>query len=157
MSDEPIQGSTTRIRKVLIFLMLQARNHFIHDLETLREDFLCAVFGRLVNINLKWMLGAQRGHFAREDELRGGDGAENVAKEYGLRSFIPSSMTDTDQYWHGVAEKCFALSSQMGPPTFFLTMTLNPYWPEYQTLKRAVDPSQMLPLFLSYFGRGSNV
>jgi hypothetical protein len=77
--------------------MLQARDHFIHDLETLREEFLCAVFGRLVNINLKWMLGAQRTYFARDDEIRGGDGAENAAKEYGLRSFIPSSMTDTDQ------------------------------------------------------------
>jgi hypothetical protein len=45
-------------------------------------------------------------------------------------------MIDTDQYWHGVAEKFFALSSQMGPPTFFLTLTMNPYLPEYQALKR---------------------
>jgi hypothetical protein len=116
--------------------MLQGKDHFIHGLEALCEEFLCAISGRLVNISLKWMLAAQRSYFARENEIRERDGGENGEKEYGLRSFIPASMTDIDQYWHGVAEKCFALSSQMGVPTFFLTLTMNPYWPEYQTLKR---------------------
>jgi hypothetical protein len=120
IGDEPIQGSTTRIRKILICLMLQSRNHFIHGLETLREEFLCAIAGLLVNIFLKWMLGARRCHFAREDEIRERDGDGNGRKEYGLRSFIPASVIDRDQYWHGVAEKYFALSSQMGAPTFFL-------------------------------------
>jgi hypothetical protein len=99
--------------------MLQSRDHFIHGLETLREEFLCVVSGRLVNISLKWMLGAQRCHFAREDEVREGDGDGNGEKEYGLSSFIPASVTDSDQYWHGVAEKCFPISSQMGAPTIF--------------------------------------
>jgi hypothetical protein len=45
-------------------------------------------------------------------------------------------MTDSDQYWHGVAKKCFALSTQMRPPIFFWKITMNPYWLDYQALKR---------------------
>jgi hypothetical protein len=131
--------------------MLQSGDHFIHGLETLREDFLRIVASRLVNISLKWMLEAQRGYFAREDEIRERDGDGNGQKEYGLRSFIPASVTDSDQYWHAVTEKCFALSSQMGAPTFFLPLTMNPYWSEYQSLKRGtghfLDPTLISIVF----------
>jgi hypothetical protein len=82
------------------------------------------------------LLAAQRSYFTREDEIRAMDGNDNPEKEFGSRNFIPSSMTDNDQSWHGLAEKCFALSTQMGLPTFFLTTTMNPHWPDYQALKR---------------------
>jgi hypothetical protein len=45
-------------------------------------------------------------------------------------------MTDSGQNWHAVKEKCFALASKLTGPTFFLTITMNAYWPEYQSLKR---------------------
>jgi hypothetical protein len=117
--------------------MLQPRQHFIYSLETLREEFLCATDGRLVNVHVKWLLGAQATSLAREHEVRGEGNHDNQVSELGLRSFIPSSVTDTDQYWHRVKEKCFALASKLGPSTFFLTFTMNPYWPEYQSLKRS--------------------
>jgi hypothetical protein len=116
--------------------MLQSRDHFIQGIETLREEFICAVSGRLVNIATNWLLAAQCSHFSREDEIRAMGNDDSPEKEFGFQSFLLSSITDTDQYWHGVAEKCFALSTQMGPPTFFLTITMNPYWPDYQALKR---------------------
>jgi hypothetical protein len=56
--------------------------------------------------------------------------------DFGFRSFIPFSMTDPDQYWHGTKEKPFALAKKLGLPIFFLTFTMNSYWPEYQNLKR---------------------
>jgi hypothetical protein len=95
---ETMQGSTKRIRKVVICLMLQLRNHFLHALDTLREEFLCSVSSRLINIHINWLLAAQRSYLAREDEIRGIDGAENGEKGFGLRSFILSALTDTDQY-----------------------------------------------------------
>jgi hypothetical protein len=52
---------------------------------------------------------------------------------------IPTKMTDTDQYWHAVAEKCFIFSTQIGSPTLFLTFRMNPYWPEYESLKRGSE------------------
>jgi hypothetical protein len=132
---ETTQRSTKRIHKVLICLMLQLRNHFICALETLREEFIRSVSGHLVNVAKNWLWAAQRSHLAREDGIRGVDGAEDGQKEFGLKSFIPSSPTYADQCWHSVAEKCFALSTEMGPPTFFLTLTMNPHSAYYQGLK----------------------
>jgi hypothetical protein len=114
---------------------LQPRDHFIHQLTSLREEFICAVSGRLVNIQIKYLAQVERQCFAREDEIRN-QISESNQKEYGLRTFIPPSLTDSDQYWKQVATKCFAISTQFGPPSFFLTFTMNPYWIEYQALKR---------------------
>jgi hypothetical protein len=69
MESEKLQGSTTLIRKVLISLILQSRDHFIHQLITLREEFTCAIFGRLVNLNIKFIVKVQRQYFARENEI----------------------------------------------------------------------------------------
>jgi hypothetical protein len=68
--SENLQGSTTLIRKVLISLILQPRNHFIHQLTSLREEFICAVSGRLIKIHIKYLAQAERRSFAREDEIR---------------------------------------------------------------------------------------
>jgi hypothetical protein len=43
MESEKLQSCTTLIRKMLISLMLQPRDHFIHPLITLPEEFICAV------------------------------------------------------------------------------------------------------------------
>jgi hypothetical protein len=39
----------------------------------------------------------------------------------------------------------------MGLPTFFLTMTVNPYWSEYQTLKRGSGPFSDAPIISIVF------
>jgi hypothetical protein len=117
-------------------LTMQPRGHFVHALATLREEFICAIEGRLINLNIEFLIGAQRA-MSREDEVRG-DG-DIVEKKYRLRTFIPASVLGTDQYWSGVASKCFAISSQLGAPTFFLTFTMNPYWPEFVALRRGKE------------------
>jgi hypothetical protein len=89
----------------------------------------------VINLNIKYLSEAQRHCFAREDETRG-ENPDGSPIEYGLRTFIPPSLTDTDEYWAHVATKCFALSTQFSPPTFFLTFNMNPYWADYQALKR---------------------
>jgi hypothetical protein len=125
--SEKFPGSTTLIRKVLMSLILQPRDHFIEPLMTLPEEFICAVSGRLVNLTITFLSGAQKRCFARKDEIHG-ENSHGSPKEDGLRKFIPPSLTDSDEYWHHVTTKCFALSTQLGQPTFFLTFTMNPYW-----------------------------
>jgi hypothetical protein len=93
------------------------------------------VYGRLITLKIKFLAQAQRQRLAKEDEIRADD-CEDSSKEYGLRTFIPPSLVDTDEYWHHVATKCFTFSSQLGPPTFFLTFAMNAYWVDYQALKR---------------------
>jgi hypothetical protein len=42
---------------------------------------------------------------AGEDEIRDSNENETGGKEFALRSCIPSSITDTDQHLHAIAEK----------------------------------------------------
>jgi hypothetical protein len=110
MESENLRDCTTLIRKVLISLLLQPRDHFIRQLITLREEFICAVFGRLVNLNIKFIAQAQRRYFSREDEILD-QSPEGDPNEYGLRTLIPPSLTDGEEYWRHVATKCFAIST----------------------------------------------
>jgi hypothetical protein len=127
--SEKSQGATTLIRKVLISLIMQPSDHFIHQLTTLREEFIYAVYGGLINLKTKFL--AQRRCFAREDEIRADD-CEDSSKEYRLRTFTPPSLADSDDYSHHATIKCFALSTQLCPPTLFLTSIMNLYWVDYQ-------------------------
>jgi hypothetical protein len=129
-----IQGATGLIRKVAISLVMQRRDHFIHAMPTLREEFICTVSGWLINLNMKDLIRTQK-LLAREDELRRGEESEEP-REYGLRNFIPPSVIDNDEYWRSVGTKCFAISSELGPPTFFLTFTMNPHWHDDVALRR---------------------
>jgi hypothetical protein len=81
-------------------------------------------------------MGAQRA-MAREDEVHRDD--DVVEKSFGWRTFVPTSVLGTDDYWSGVASECFAISSQLGAPTFFLTFTMNAYWPEFMTRRRGAE------------------
>jgi hypothetical protein len=47
------------------------------------------------------------------------DGKDNGKKEFSVRSFVLSSMTDVTRWSHALVEKCFALSSQMSLPSLF--------------------------------------
>jgi hypothetical protein len=67
MESEKLQGCTILIRKVLISLILQTRDHFIHQLITLREEFICELLVGLVNLTIKFIAQAQRRYFARDD------------------------------------------------------------------------------------------
>jgi hypothetical protein len=118
MESEKLQGCTTLIRKVLISFILQPRGHFIHQMITLREEFICAVFGCLVNLNIKFIVQAQKRYFAREEEILD-QNPEGSPKEYGLTTVISTSSTESDEYWRHVTTKCFVMSIQLGSPTFF--------------------------------------
>jgi hypothetical protein len=122
MEFEKLLGCTTLIRQMLISLILQPRDHFIHQMITLREEFICAIFGRLVKLNIKFIAQTQRRYFARDDEIMD-QNPEGCPKEYGFRMFIPPSFTDSDEYWRHVATKCFTISTQLGSPTFFLSLS----------------------------------
>jgi hypothetical protein len=116
-------------------LITPPRGYFLHGMGTLRAEFACALSERLVNLNIKYLAEREKELF-QEDEIRA-DGEQGNEKEFGIRTFIPPSLTDSDEYWHHVASRCFGISTQLGAPTFFLTFTMNRYWPEYQALRRA--------------------
>jgi hypothetical protein len=97
LQSEKLRGANILIREVLTSLILQPRDHFIHQLTTLREEFICAVYGCLINLKIKFLAQVKRRLFAREDEIPSDD-CEDSSKEYGLRTFIPASLVDSDEY-----------------------------------------------------------
>jgi hypothetical protein len=52
-----------------ISLALQERCHFIHDLSSLRKEFICFISGRLSNPRAQFLAHDQQRHIAREDEI----------------------------------------------------------------------------------------
>jgi hypothetical protein len=64
-----MRGATTVICKAAIALILWPRAHFIHTIPTLREEFVCAISGRVINLNIQYLISTQAA-LAREDEVR---------------------------------------------------------------------------------------
>jgi hypothetical protein len=79
---EPPGKTSALIRKVLISLALQPRDHFIYQLGTLRVEFIYAVSGRLTNLKIKFLEQVKRRYLAREDEIRAAH--QNSEKEDGM-------------------------------------------------------------------------
>jgi hypothetical protein len=71
--------------------MFRPQDHFIHQLTTLREDFICAFADRLVNLNIEFQAETQRRSFVKEDGI-GREISEDDPVEYGLRTFIDPSL-----------------------------------------------------------------
>jgi hypothetical protein len=92
---------------------LQPHDKFIHGLMTLREQLISVVAGRLANIRVTLLAQPQRGHFSLDDAIRRHSN-ESKLKEYGMGSVLPSSLTDSNEYWKEVATKCFVISTQFG-------------------------------------------
>jgi hypothetical protein len=66
---------------------------------------------------------------------------------------MPPLLTDGDECWHYVSTKCFGLSTELWPPTFFLAFTTNPYWADYHAHKEGrenfADPEMAAIAFKS--------
>jgi hypothetical protein len=85
--SKKLHGSPPLIRKVLILLISHPRDHSIHDSTILREDFIRAASGRLINLSIKFLPQAQRRCFAREDEIRH-ENSDEIRMENGRTNFI---------------------------------------------------------------------
>jgi hypothetical protein len=54
-TGEPCQKATTLMRKSLIALVMPPRGYCLHEMGTLREEFICALSGRPVNLNITYL------------------------------------------------------------------------------------------------------
>jgi hypothetical protein len=109
MKFEELESFMMLIRNVWILLILQPRDHFIHQLTTLQEEFICSGFDRMLNLNIKFLAPAQRRSFTIEDEIHG-EISDEDQRQYGVKPFIAAFLGDPDGYWHYVATICFTLS-----------------------------------------------
>eukprot|EP00959_Pyramimonas_sp_CCMP1952_P045231 944619-Pyramimonas_sp.AAC.1 len=50
----------------------------------------------------------------------------------GVRVVLPSSVPGSPRHLRRLRIDCLELARRKGPPTFFIALTCNPYWPEIQ-------------------------
>jgi hypothetical protein len=77
LQSEKPEGTAPLIRKVFISLILQSRDHLIHQLTTLRKEFICAVYSCLIKLKMRSLVQAQKRCLAKEDEIRAGDSKDS--------------------------------------------------------------------------------
>ncbi len=118
---------TTKIRLCTKALMMQPHDHWIHKLGTLREEFMIHQYCKLIYCQTEYWLNKQRLN-AKEKYLDPNYSGTSISD--GIKTFIPKSMTGAT-YWKEIQNNGFILSSKFGAPTFFLTFTTNPDWPEF--------------------------
>ena len=110
---------------------MQPMSHFIHKLSSLREEFLCSTYGRVMQSKINFEFHRQMLIF-KENEIRNGSvfDKNNSNLDFGIKTYIPSSFKGGPTHWKNLSNEAFLLSVSLGPPTFFITITENPYWPE---------------------------
>ena len=127
------------MKRICICLCMQPQSHYFHRLISLREEYICTVYGRWMKRKVE--KEKQRQMLVRkENEIRSGTVNSSNDNQIGVQTFIPASFTGSDTYWHQLQNKAFLLTVSLGPPTFFMTITMNPYWPELI----AIDPDNYL-------------
>lgn len=102
----------------------------------LREDRF-AIFGRLTNEYIvdMWSRALEcRLNFIRANLMRIAKAdAELMGQEFVPDTeniFLPSSFVGSMKWTSEQVSDTLAIAAQFGPPTFFITITCNPKWPE---------------------------
>lgn len=104
----------------------------------LTNEFLVDMFSRNIESRL-YYIGMNLQRQQQEDaHLMGQAYVPNSENVYLPASFIGSRRWAQDQ----VAD-CLGIAAKYGGPTFFVTMTCNPNWPEIEVLRGAKDYSDM--------------
>jgi hypothetical protein len=59
------------------------------------QAFICSLSDQLINLDIKYLMNAQSS-LAKEDEIRGNH-SDADSKQYGMRTFILTSLSDNDE------------------------------------------------------------
>jgi Helitron helicase-like domain at N-terminus len=110
----------------------------------LTNEYLVDMWTREIDSRLAYIRRSQE-HIRREDaELMGVDnlkGSENV--------FLPSSFLGSRQWCADQVADALAIAAFYGNPTFFITITANPQWPEIQAHLRLGQTFADIPVIVA--------
>ena len=127
---------TREMKFALKAICLQPPDSFVKQCSVLLDEFLCAGYGRYMQIKVNKTFSLQL-QMRQQDEIS--KRHEFSDKTYGIKTYIPATLTGSPTYWNNVAKNAFYLSMVLGPPTFFITMTENPKWHEIVALNSEKD------------------
>lgn len=122
---------SSRLRYSVISMCMQSPDYYFNQCSALREEFICSVYGRLIQLRINYEFNRQKQLFMKKEI------SPNMIQKdlkYGIKTYIPSSFTGSAQYWKKVTNQGFYLTLILGPPKFFVTITFNPKWNEVTAL-----------------------
>lgn len=122
---------SSRLKYSVISMCMQSPDYYFNQCSALREEFICSVYGRLIQLRINYEFNRQKQLFMKKEI------SPNMIQKdlkYGIKTYIPSSFTGSAQYWKKVTNQGFYLTLILGPPKFFVTITFNPKWNEVTAL-----------------------
>ena len=110
------------------YRQLLLRMSYMHMCGRLLNEWLVNMYCRMEDERL----AASRREQTHRSATRG-QMCEAVANEtpvLGISTFLPSSIPGSPRHLRRLRMDALELARRKGPPTFFITLTCNPYWPE---------------------------
>ena len=148
LPDEAHWG-TKEMKYALKSICLQPPDSYVKHCAVLLDEYLCAGYGRYMQIKVNKEFSRQL-QMVQQNEFNGPKDPANQ-DEFGIKTYIPSSLTGSPTYWNNVSKSGFYLSMILGPPTFFITITENPKWHEVAALNDQKDVSMNAVLLARIF------
>ena len=138
--DEPWKPKD--MRYALRAICLQPPTSYCKQCSVLLDEYLCSGYGRDMQIKVNKAFQIQLSLINQKEALERCENQINKTKsnnEFGIKTFIPATLTGSPSYWNSVSKNGFYLSMILGAPTFFITMTENPHWHEIASLNTEKD------------------
>ena len=127
------QRSTTINADVTTTQMWYYRSRILRDdrfriFGRLTNEYIIDMFSRNLETRLHYIRVNQQRLRTEDTNLMGVDDVNDSDNVYLPASFLGSHRWASEQ-----VNDCLAIGAKFGPPTFFITMTCDPNWPEIQT------------------------
>lgn len=131
-AHDNIQSTDRTTTQIWYYRALLLREERFRIFGHLTNEYLVDMFSRNLECRLNYIRENQHTALADDAQLMGVPVVENTENIYLPSSFLGSNRWASEQ----IADS-LAIAAQFGPPSFFITVTCNPNWPEIQ--------SQLLP------------
>ena len=104
----------------------------MHMCGRLLNEWLINMYCRMEDERLSLIRREQSSRVASRRELCESLRNEVPSSAVGKISYLPSSVPGSPRHLRRLRADALELARRKGPPTFFITLTCNPYWPEIQ-------------------------
>lgn len=141
---------SNKLRYSILSMCMHSPDYYFNQCSALREEFICSVYGRLIQLRINFQYKLQKQLFMKK-EISSNMNQNDL--QYGIKTYVPSSFTGSAQYWKKVFNQGFYMTLILGPPKFFVTITFNPKWNEVVALNNEPHLINNSPLIARIFNQ----
>jgi len=139
-STDVVSTTGHKITQMWWYRQLLLRCQYMHSCGRLLNEWLINMYCRMEDERFNHLRHQQRTRIAKRSEI-----CEVLRNEpastagLGKTYYLPSSVLGSPRHLRRLRTDALELARRKGPPTWFITLTCNPYWPEIQ---QALAPGQ---------------